>query len=85
MHTHLSAFGGTALLFAAMLTSAHAQNTSTLPPNVPPPGVNAGAPPRGVSVVLRRRRVSIIDGIANSQGAIRHPANAGSPTRAQSL
>jgi hypothetical protein len=52
MYTHLSFFGGTALLFAALLTSAHAQNASTLPPNVPPPGVNAGAPPRGVSVVL---------------------------------
>ena len=52
MHAHLSSFAGTALLFAAMLTSVRAQNASTLPPNVPPPGVNAGAPPRGVSAVL---------------------------------
>ena len=52
MHTHLSFFGGMSLLFAAMLTSAHAQNASMLPPGVPPPGGNAGAPPTGVSVVL---------------------------------
>jgi hypothetical protein len=50
---HISRFylGGAALLSAAMLTSAHAQGTPTLPANVPPPGGTDATRPLGVSVV----------------------------------
>ena len=51
MHTRHFYFGSAALLSAAMLTSAHAQGTPTLPANVPPPGGTVATRPMGVSVV----------------------------------
>jgi hypothetical protein len=51
MHTRHFYFGSAALLSAAMLTSAHAQGTPTLPANVPPPGGTVATRPVGVSVV----------------------------------
>ncbi len=51
MRSHLFYFGGTVLLSAAMLTSALAQDTPTLPTNVPPPGGIVAGAPVGVSVV----------------------------------
>jgi hypothetical protein len=84
MYTHLSFFGGTALLICgAVHIGARAEHVT----------------PQCSSARRQRRRASegsergspaaggfrCIEGIARSQGAIRHPANAGFPTRAQSL
>jgi hypothetical protein len=44
-------FTATALLSAMMLTSAHAQSTTTSQGNIPPPGGTVSARPVGVSVV----------------------------------